>query len=866
MTGTAAPAVSELGRLAALEPDAVLTALDTTRDGLSDEQVTRRRAAVGPNAVRTHAVTPWAVLARQFANPVQALLLGAAALSLAVGNPVDAAIVIVIVLTGVGLGFVNEWRSERAIADLHDRVRHRATVRRDARDVEVDVVELVPGDLVRLAPGQLVPADVRLIEAAGLACNESVLTGEAVPVAKHPAAVHAGESPLDLPSCAFMGTIVTAGTGLAAVAATGGRTVFGEIALELGERHERTAFETGLRSFTRLLVRVTGALVVLIATINLVRGQPVLDTGLFALSIAVGLVPQLLPALVTLSLARGSRQLARAEVVVKRLVAIEGLGNIDMLFTDKTGTLTTGQLSLLGANDPLGRPDDEVLALARACSDVTMDAGTVTGGNPLDRALWEGASLTVTDWRVLARLPFDHDRQLTSVLLEHPARGRIVVTKGAPEGVLSRCEAVPAESHPYLEAQFADGVRLIAVAVRPAPEQTTLDVGDEQHLALAGFVGFTDPPKDDVAAALERLAELGITVKVVTGDNPVVAQHLCRQVGLEVAGTLTGVEIDQLDDAGLAVAVGNTTIFGRVTPDQKSRILRAARTLGATVAFLGDGVNDAVALHTADVGISVDTATDVAKDAASVVLTRSDLSVLAAGVTEGRTVFANTMKYIFMATSSNFGNMFSLTGASLLVRFLPLLPTQVLLNNLLYDVSQTTIPGDRVDDEQLRRPAHWDLRLIRRFMMVFGPLSSVFDFLTFALLITWFSARTNAELFRTAWFVESLLTQTLVVFVIRTRRTPFWRSRPARALAATTAVCALVAMTFPFTPLAGTFGFITPSLRLLATIVALAGVYLLLVDQAKRWFYRTLGAPVAVVPVSHHLRRVHRRAAPFSTR
>ena len=458
-TGNARGLPPALADLAALDVDNCLVALGTRFDGLSNHEAADRLATYGPNAVRSHRVRPLVVLARQFANPVQGLLLGAAALSLLVGQRVDAAIVVVIVSLSVMLGFANELRSERAIADLHDRVRHRATVRRDGSDVEIDVTDLVPGDIVRLELGQLVPADVRLTDTTSLECDEAVLTGESMPVVKRSAAAPAGESPLDLPSCALMGTIVRSGSGTGVVAATGAATAFGHIAMELGERQERTGFEQGLRSFTDMLVRITAGLVVVIVAINVVRGRPLLDTALFALAVAVGLTPQLLPALVTLSLARGSGRLAEAEVVVKRLVAIEDLGNVDVLFTDKTGTLTTGRITLQRAVDASGRDDHTVLQLARLCTDVTFDGTNVSGGNPLDRALWEAPD--VTEWDTGDRLdlrPFDHDRQLTSVLVDVAGTGRLQVTKGAPESVMQRCAEVSQEAQQYVASAFAVGL------------------------------------------------------------------------------------------------------------------------------------------------------------------------------------------------------------------------------------------------------------------------------------------------------------------------------------------------------------------------------------------------------------------------
>jgi len=859
----------DIRAVAAMGVDDALESIETSMDGLTADEADRRLVLFGSNAVRSHRVRPLVILVHQLANPIQLLLLAAAAVSMVVGERAGAAIVTVIVSLSVVLGFVNELRSERAVEALHDRVRHRCTVHRGAVDVEIDVTDLVPGDLVRLELGQIVPADVRVVEANNLESDEAVLTGETLPVAKTVDAAVPGDSPLDLPSCALMGTIVQSGSGLGAVVATGGASAFGRIAVQLGERHERTAFERGIRSFTNLLVRITGALIVLIFAINLARGQPILNTALFALAVAVGLTPQLLPALVSLSLARGSLQLAEQEVVVKRLVAIEDLGNIDVLYTDKTGTLTAGHITLQRSTGPSGHDDVGVWRLARLCSDVTLDGDVVSGGNPLDRALWDDlAGPTIDGSTRRALLPFDHDRQLTSVLVDDPSTGSIQITKGAPEVVLDRCSTVPDGAHSFLDAAFAAGLRVIAVATRRRPGSEHLDPTDEAELELAGFVTFLDPPKPDVAESLDRLRELGIRVKVVTGDNAAVAGHLCEQIGLAVSGTLTGAQIAALDDDGLAAALADTTVFGRVTPDQKARIVRAERSLGSTVAFLGDGVNDAVALHYADVGVSVDTATDVAKDAASIVLMRKDLGVLADGVVQGRRIFANTMKYVLMATSSNFGNMFSLVGASLIVPFLPLLPTQVLLNNLLYDVSQTTIPSDHVDEEQLRRPAHWDIGFIRRFMTVFGPLSSAFDFATFAILIGFFGARSNADLFRSGWFVESLLTQTLVVFVIRTRRSPFWTSRPARPLLVSTLGCAAIAIAVPYSPLAGTFGFIALSPALLATIVLLAAAYLILVDTTKRWFYRHLPEPTTPLAIahSHARRRTERRASRFSSR
>jgi Mg2+-importing ATPase len=635
--------------------------------------------------------------------------------------------------------------------------------------------------------------------------------------------------------------------------ATGADTAFGAIALRLGERHEQTAFQRGLQEFSRLLVVVTVILAGSIFVINVALGRSILQSALFALAIAVGLTPQLLPAIVTVSLATGARRLAQSNVIVKRLVCIEDLGNVEVLFTDKTGTLTEGRISFTEPLDRHGRVDDRVFALGLACADKT--------GNELDRTLWAVAAAEQSaggQWPLLDRLPFDHERQLASALVESSA-GRLLVAKGAPEAVLARCAQVPAEAGPLLERLFVSGARVVAVASRPVALEK-LSHADEQGLALDGFLCFSDPPKAGVGDSLARLARLGVTVKIVTGDNGQVAAHLCSQLGLEPGRVLTGTELAAMDDEALRRALPETTIFARVTPEQKSRVILAQRALGQDVGFLGDGVNDAIALHDADVGISVESAVDVAKDAADVVLVTKDLGILADGVVEGRRIFANTIKYVLMGTSSNFGNMFSAAGASLFLSFLPMLPTQILLNNLLYDVSELTIPTDEVDEELLARPSQWDIGLIRRFMAFFGPISSAYDFLTFAVMLYVFDA--GAELFRSGWFVESLATQTLVIFVIRTRRVPFFKSRPSAPLLATTLICAGVGVALPFIgPLAHLLGFRSLPLSFLAVLAAMIVTYLALAQLGVALFFKPHGGRSLARAISVTERRIVRRAS-----
>jgi len=832
-----------LEHAACLPISAVLQVLESSESGLSPAEAQARLQRYGSNSIASHRAEPLRVLWRQLKNPLL-LLLGAAALtSFVVGQRTDGTIILLIVSLSVGLGFFNEYRSERVVEELHSRVRHQAVVSRGGVLSRVDVTQLVPGDVAQLDVGDIVPADMRLLDSHNLECDESVLTGESLPVEKSPAPIAKLDSALDLPSCLLMGTIVQAGTARGVVVGTGPSTAFGHIAVSLGRGAVETSFQVGLRKFSLLLVRVTGVLTTSIFLINFLLGRPILEAALFSLAIAVGLTPQLLPAIVTVSLSLGARQLMKRDVLVKRLVSIEDFGNVEVLFTDKTGTLTEGQIAFSRSVDEGGHPDVSLGQLGLLCNSAAVQDGRVVGGNPLDRALWESVAPEGEMPRRLDELPFDSDRRLMSVLVEAPEGARTMITKGAPESVLRLCGEDTDRATSTLEILFAEGRRVVAVATRELTAgHDQLGPVDESGLTLRGFLCFTDPPKAGVREALQRLARLGIEVKVITGDNEIVARKLCKDVGMRVRGALSGLEIDALDDVQLRAALAKTDIFARVTPEQKSRVIRAQRAAGVDVGFLGDGVNDAVALHDADVGISVDSATEVAKDAADIVLLRKDLDILADGVVEGRRIFANTIKYVLMGTSSNFGNMFSAAGASVFLAFLPMTPTQILLNNLLYDVSELTIPTDRVDEEMLRRPAHWDVGFIRRFMLVFGPISSIFDFLTFAVMLFVFHAR--GSLFQSGWFVESLATQTLVIFVIRTRRVPFLTSRPGRALLVASLACVAVGALLPFSPLASAFGFTALPIGFFLILVGMVIIYLGLVEAAKAWFFR--------IPVGDH--------------
>jgi Mg2+-importing ATPase len=866
----ASPASLALSDAGALPIGAALDRLSSTPSGLTEAEAGVRLARFGANVLPSRPVTAFGILAGQVRNPLLVLLLAAAVVSAFTGGLTDASIIAAIMALSVGLGFVNEYRAARAVAALHGDIHYRAVVWRDGRRRELDVSVVVPGDVVELGIGGVVPADVRLIVADQLECDEAVLTGESMAAAKTTEPTAATDSAVDLPSCALMGTIVHQGAGRGVVVATGQATAFGAIAAGLGERQAETAFQAGLRDFSGFLVKVAGVLTVSIFVINVVLSRPLIDAFLFSLAIAIGITPQLLPAIVSVSLSTGSRALARKRVLVKRLVTIEDLGNIETLFTDKTGTLTEGNITFDQSLDPSGQAATAPLLLGLLCNESTMSSSGPVGGNALDQALYradQAAALLgdLTGYVRLGSLPFDHERQMASVLVRPGNGAGMLVTKGAPEAVLARCLDATPQAAAILDGLFADGARVVAVATRTDATLTTLAAGDEHDLTFAGFLTFVDRPKADAGASIAKLNRLDITVKVITGDNGTVAGKVCRDLGLTVDGILSGAQLEGLDDDALAAAIPHTTVFARVSPDQKSRIIKLARRGSVDVAFLGDGVNDAVALHAADVGISVESGTDVAKDAADIVLLDKDLGVLADGVIEGRRIFANTMKYVLMATSSNFGNMFSAAGASLFLSFLPMLPSQILLNNLLYDVGQLAIPTDNVDAEVLARPSAWNIAFVRRFMAVFGPVSSVFDFLTFFVMIAILNA--GHKEFRTGWFVESLATQTLVIFIIRTRRVPFLHSRPSPAMIALPITCAAIGAILPFTPIAEILGFATLPPEFFLILVAMIAIYLVLAEAVKARFYTVQERPPRPrpTPTQRHHRHIRRRAGRFTS-
>lgn len=836
-----------------------LALLGSRATGLTGAEVETRGAESGPNSIPPHRANALAVLGRQFRNTVLLLLLGTAVVAAAVGDVTDAVIIGVILAASVGLGFANEYAAERATARLQDSLTQSAVVRRDGAVVSIPVTELVPGDIVHLSLGCRVPADLRLLTTSALSCDESVLSGESLPSEKDAAPVATATAISDLASIAFLGTIVRAGSGTGVVVAIGSGTEIGRLAAGLGRRMPETSFQAGLRRFSLLLVWVAVALVATVLLTGTLLGRPLLESVLFALAIAVGVTPQLLPAVVNTSLAAGARRLAKQRVLVKRLVCIEDLGNIQVLITDKTGTLTIGSMTFERALDAAGADAPELVALAASA---VTDAGAGSGTtDALDAALVAAAPPGIpTATTVIAQLPFDHERRMASTLVASADGSALLLTKGAPESVLAWCVDVPASAAAIAQRELDRGARLIAIASKPMAGATTLAPGDESGLTLRGFLIFADPARPEARASLARLSGLGIRLVIATGDHPAVAAEVARSLGMEAGTPLTGEQIDALDDRALAEALRDCGIVARVSPEQKERVVTLLRAGGQTVGFLGDGVNDSLALHSADVGISVDTATDVAKDAADIVLLEKSLDVIADGVAEGRRIFANTLKYVFMAASGNFGNMISAAAASAFLPFLPMLPGQILLGNLLYDASQLTISSDRVDPAAVRAPARWDIAAIGRFMLIFGPLSSFFDLATFALLIGVFHA--DATQFRTGWFIESLVSQTLVVLIIRTRRYPFVRSRPGLALMAALLGVVVVAVALPFSPLGPVLGFETPDAGLLLAIAGIVVAYLVVADLAKFLFFREEASRAA--PHPHQARRLRRALSGFS--
>ena len=819
--------------------------LNSSSHGLSAPKVAEHRVRYGPNTVgqRARSNVP-TLLLRQFTSPIVLLLVTAALLSFLLHDSIDAVIILAIVAMSGILGFWQEHDAARTVERLLAVVELRTTVVRDGHETPIPVTDLVPGDILVLAAGTGIPADCRVLASRDLFVDEATLTGESFPVEKVP-----GDLPADTPlshrtNALFMGTHVISGSGQAVVVQIGRATELGRISERLRLRPPETEFEHGVRRFGFFLMEITLVLVVAIFAINVYLAKPVLDSFLFALALAVGLTPQLLPAVISVNLAKGAKEMAKKKVIVKRLAAIENFGSMDVLCSDKTGTLTEGQVRVQSARDSFGVESERVLFHAY------VNAAFQTGfANPIDAAVRAHRAFDVTSWKRVDEVPYDFIRKRLSVLATDGHR-TVMITKGAVDNVLPGCvtaedshgRPVPiGEVASTIREQYvslsAQGFRTLGIATREIPGATGIRREDEQEMTFVGLLVLQDPPKAGVDQTVVALSRLGVSLKMISGDNALIAAQVAQRVGIVNPMVLTGKELAAISDDALPTRARNVNVFAEVEPNQKERIIRALRKAGHVVGYMGDGINDAPALHAADVSISVQQAVDVAKAAADIVLLEHDLGVLEQGVREGRRTFANTLKYVFMATSANFGNMFSMAGASLFLPFLPLLPKQILLTNLMTDVPELTIATDRVDSEWIERPHRWDVHFVRNFMLVFGALSSVFDYLTFGVLIWWL--RASPEQFRTGWFLESVVSATAIVLIVRTRRS-IGATWPSPALLAATLLVIAFAIALPVTPLGAVFGFVAVPTWFVGAMGIIVLLYLVTAEAAKRRFYRWL--------------------------
>jgi Mg2+-importing ATPase len=817
-----------------------------TPEGLAGNDARERLKEYGFNEMTTIKHSSLVVrFLKLFANPLALILLIAAIVTGILGDTVNAAIIITIVVLSAVLDFVQTLRSQNAADKLRNQVAPTATALRDGKDTEVPRREIVPGDVVRLFAGDLVPADARLIESRDLHVNEAALTGESLPAEKE--AKHDDTAQ----NTVYLGTSVVSGTATALVIATGAQTQFGDIAARLAKKAPETDFERGTKSFGYFIMQTVFVLVMFVVVISVAFRKDTFESVLFAVALAVGLTPEFLPMITTVTLGVGAIRMSKKKVIVKNLASIQNFGSMDILCSDKTGTLTSGEMTLEKCLDPFGNTSERTMLLAylNSLHETGVQHPTdkamlhKANANPLDTAILAHDHPDVHTYQKLDEVPFDFERRRISVVVGNEGK-RLLVTKGAPESILPLCvqyetggsaHALDADAKTKAETTYRDlsaqGFRVLAVAYRNAPVQDAYRASDEAELTLAGYAAFIDPPLADAAETLALLKADGIAIKIITGDNEAVARHVCTEVGLNAETIVMGDALEAMTDTALGHIAEQTDVFARVSPAQKNRIILALKHRGHVVGYMGDGINDAPSLHTADVGISVSSAVDVAKDAADIILMERGLRVLHAGIIEGRKAFGNVMKYLLMGTSSNFGNMFSMAGAFLFLPFLPMLPMQILLNNFLYDFSQITIPSDNVDESFTHKPRKWDISFIRTFTFVIGPLSSLFDFLTFYVMLKVFQA--SEQLFHTGWFVESLATQTLVLLIIRTQGNPF-KSRPSRPLLLTIISIVGGGILLPFLPVAHWFGFVPLPANYFAFLIGAIGVYLALVEVVKR--------------------------------
>ncbi len=852
-----ARAPARLAELCLLAPVEACGALGSAPLGLSEDEAALRLERFGPNQVgHERPPTFLGELWGRARNPLNALLLALAAVSALLGDLRSAIVIGVIVILAVGLAFVQEHRSNRAAQQLRRLVHTTASVRRGGADfVDIPLDRVVPGDVVRLSAGDMIPGDLRLLEAKDLFVNQSALSGEAMPVEKSAARAATPAGAFDLPNACFMGTNVVSGFAIGVVAETGLKTAWGRLAHDVLGARQATAFDRGVDRFTWLMVCFMAVMVPAVFLINGFTKHDWLEALLFAVAIGVGLTPEMLPMIVTVNLAKGAIALSRLKVIVKRLNAIQDFGAMDVLCTDKTGTLTQDRIILKRHLDMHGEESERVLHFAWLNSHFQTGLRNLLDAAVLSHVELQRSHGMEAGYAKVDEIPFDFSRRRMSVVVSRPDGRHLLICKGAVEEIFAVCTRYEAgdesgsldESHFHAaleqtQALNEDGFRVVAVAYRQFDEpRQAYGAAEESGLTLLGYIAFLDPPKESARQALAALAEKGVAVKVVTGDNEVITRKICREVGLEPGEIVTGAHVAALDDTALAELASRTRVFAKVAPEQKARIVRALSAHGHVVGFLGDGINDSPALKAADVGISVDSAVDIAKESADIILLEKSLLVLHEGVLEGRRIFANIVKYIRMGASSNFGNMFSMLGASLFLPFLPMAPLQILTNNLLYDFSQSAIPTDSVDLEYLAAPRRWDIANLLRFILLVGPISSLFDYATFALMLVVFDAWSNPALFQTGWFVESLLTQTLIIHIIRTARVPFLQSHASPALIATTlAVCA-VGIALPHSAVGAALGFVPLPWTYWPALAGLLAAYCVLAHLTKMWFVRRWG-------------------------
>jgi len=831
-----------------MSSDEALKYFNSSAAGLKAEEAALRLKENGENSIKEQKkISGFMLFINQFKNPIIIILIIATAISAGTGEWIDATIILLIILASAVLSFLQEYSASNAIEELRAKVQVKSIVLRDGKPIEIPSTEVVNGDIIKLSAGSLVSADGLILESNDFFVNQSIITGESLPSEKKPQVVSENASMEERSNCVFMGTNVQSGSAMVLATETGGNTEFGQIASHLSLRPPETEFERGIRHFGYLLTQIMLVLTLAVFAINVFFKRPAIDSLLFSVALAVGITPQLLPAIVSITLSKGARTMAKEGVIVRRLTAIENFGSMDILCTDKTGTLTEGVVHLDGAVDVEGKASEAVFRMAYL--NASLQTGLV---NPLDAAIIADKKLDIGAVKKLGEIPYDFTRKRLSIIFQDDKQS-VMVVKGALSNILDICSSVQIENtEKAIDATILDnmqkqfiswsdqGIRVLGVAQKVMAAQGKYTIEDEKAMVFIGFLLFIDPPKSDVSQIISELTHKGVDLRVITGDNKLVATHIANTVGLKVTGVLTGAEIIKLSDEALWNKIETTNLFAEVDPNQKERIILALKKNNHVVGYMGDGINDAPALHAADVSISVDTAVDVAKSAADFVLIEKSLEVLNRGIELGRKTFSNTLKYILVTTSANFGNMFSMAGASLFLPFLPLLPKQILLINFLTDFPAITIANDAVDAEILEKPRRWDIGFIRRFMFTFGLISSVFDYLTFAVLLIGFKAQ--QELFQSSWFILSILTELLILLVMRTQK-PFFKSKPAPILLYSTIGVGAFTMILPYLPLHGLLNIEPIPIMIFLALLGIVALYIITTEIAKHYFYRSKPLP-----------------------